>query len=48
MRDQPFADVCYAALHKVASENADAIFVDTDPHVLALLRDEELRALLLL
>ncbi|MFD4762444.1 hypothetical protein ACFWOJ_27360 [Streptomyces sp. NPDC058439] len=48
MRDQPFADVCYAALHKAVSENADAIFVDTGPHVLALLRDEELRALLLL
>ncbi|MEV1091455.1 HNH endonuclease [Streptomyces microflavus] len=48
MRDQPFADVCYAALHKAVSDNADAIFVDTDPHVLALLRDEELRALLLL
>ncbi|MFD7611304.1 hypothetical protein [Streptomyces sp. NPDC059828] len=47
MRDQPFADVCYAALHKAVSVNADANLVDADPHVRALLRDEELCALLL-
>ncbi|MEU4950680.1 HNH endonuclease [Streptomyces lavendulae] len=47
MRDQPFADVCYAALHKAVSADADAIFIDVAPRIVALLRDEELRASLL-
>ncbi len=47
MRDEPFADVCHAALHKAASERAEGAFVDTDPGILALLRDEELRAAIL-
>ncbi|MEU3889437.1 HNH endonuclease [Streptomyces sp. NPDC029041] len=44
MRTQPFADVCYAALHKAVSEEAPLVFVDDDPAVLDLLRDDELRA----
>ena len=44
MRNQPFADVCYAALHKAVSDEAPRIFADEKPGVLDLLRDEELRA----
>ncbi|MCW8384095.1 HNH endonuclease [Streptomyces justiciae] len=44
MRTQPFADVCYAALHKAVSEEALRVFMDEDPAVLDLLRDDELRA----
>ncbi|RSN03368.1 hypothetical protein DMH25_22850 [Streptomyces sp. WAC 01325] len=44
MRMQPFADVCYAALHKAVSEEAPLVFVDDNPAVLDLLRDDELRA----
>jgi hypothetical protein len=44
MRTQPFADVCYAALHKAVSAEAPRVFVDEDPAVLDLLRDDELRA----
>ncbi|MGW3867748.1 hypothetical protein ACWEDZ_40890, partial [Streptomyces sp. NPDC005047] len=44
MRTQPFADVCYAALHKAVSEEAPQVFVDEDPAVLDLLRDDEFRA----
>lgn len=47
MRDQPFADVCHAALRKAVSEHAEAIFADSHPRTLSLLRDEELRAALL-
>ncbi|NUR03859.1 MAG: hypothetical protein HOY79_47305 [Streptomyces sp.] len=47
MCDQPFADVCHAALRKAVSDQAEAIFADTHPRTLSLLRDEELRAALL-
>ncbi|MGW6476344.1 HNH endonuclease [Streptomyces sp. NPDC055059] len=43
MRNQPFADVCYAALRKAAADDAHLNFADEVPGVLALLRDEELR-----
>ena len=46
MRNQPFADVCHAALRQAVSDDADRIFMDTDPAILDLLRDEELRAVL--
>ncbi|WP_406478360.1 HNH endonuclease [Streptomyces platensis] len=44
MRNQPFADVCYAALRKAVSDEAPRIFADEEPDILELLRDEELRA----
>lgn len=47
MCNQPFADVCYAALHKAASDDARRHFADVKPDVLELLRDEELREALL-
>ncbi|MFI9261405.1 HNH endonuclease [Streptomyces sioyaensis] len=47
MRDQPFADVCHAALRHAVSEHAESIFAYSHPSVLELLRDEELRASLL-
>ncbi|MEU2267178.1 hypothetical protein ABZ568_12310 [Streptomyces olindensis] len=47
MRNQPFADVCHAALRQAVSDHAARIFMDTDPAILDLLRDEELRATLL-
>ncbi|MFJ4190360.1 HNH endonuclease [Kitasatospora sp. NPDC089509] len=46
MLNQPFADVCFAALHKAATEEAHQIFAEEDPQVLELLRDKELRAAL--
>ncbi|MHB9759888.1 HNH endonuclease [Streptomyces sp. BYX5S] len=44
MRNQPFADVCHAALRKAVSDEAPRIFAVEEPGVLALLRDDELRA----
>ncbi|MET7712326.1 HNH endonuclease [Streptomyces sp. NPDC005407] len=47
IRDQPFADVYYAALHHVDAGDAQNIFAETNPDVLALLRDDQLREALL-
>lgn len=44
MRTQPFADVCYAALHKAVSDEATQVFAVEEPGVLALLQDDQLRA----
>jgi hypothetical protein len=44
MRTQPFADVCYAALHKAVSDDAPSVFAEEEPGLLDLLRDDELRA----
>ncbi|MFI9627636.1 HNH endonuclease [Streptomyces sp. NPDC052042] len=46
VRNQPFADVCHAALRRATSDDAQRSFTDTDPAIVDLLRDEELRAAL--